>query len=160
MRLECKLVSGYEKKKTKLLAPFLQPAANPTPSAPPPDQARNGGGGGGGVSAGGGGGGGGDGEASRGEASEDGGGTTDSTRVSDSSGLNISVAGEPTDTRSASSNLIHAGHDRTRLYCFIATNLIIIHADNFYICHFLSPFSPLFASIYQLFATFCQLLSL
>ena len=31
--------------------------------------------------------------------SEDGGGTTDSTRVSDSSGLNISVAGEPTDTR-------------------------------------------------------------
>ena len=41
---------------------------------------------------------GGDGEG-RGDASEDGGGTTDSTRVSDSSGLNISVAGEPSDTR-------------------------------------------------------------
>ena len=92
---ESKLFAGYEKKKNKLLAPFLQPAANPTPSAPPPDEGR----GGGAVSAGGGG----DGEA-RGDASEDGGGTTDSTRVSDSSGLNISVAGEPSDTRSASHN--------------------------------------------------------
>ena len=45
----------------------------------------------------GGGGGGGDGEVR--DVSEDGGGTTDSTRVSDSSGLNISVAGEPSDTR-------------------------------------------------------------
>ena len=92
--------SGYEKKKNKLLAPFLQPAANPIPSAPPSDQARGGGGlggGVGGVGGGVGGGGGGDGEAR--DASEDGGGTTDSTRVSDSSGLNISVAGEPSDTR-------------------------------------------------------------
>ena len=87
-------LSGYEKKKNKLLAPFLQPAANPIPSAPPSDQAR---GGGGGVGGGVGGGGGGDGEVR--DASEDGGGTTDSTRVSDSSGLNISVAGEPSDTR-------------------------------------------------------------
>ena len=95
-------LSGYEKKKNKLLAPFLQPAANPIPSAPPSDQARGGGvggvgGGGGGGVGGGGGGGGGDGEVR--DASEDGGGTTDSTRVSDSSGLNISVAGEPSDTR-------------------------------------------------------------
>ena len=88
------LFSGYEKKKNKLLAPFLKPAANPTPSAPPPDQARGGGGAGAGA---GGAGGGGDSEVR--DVSEDGGGTTDSTRVSDSSGLNISVAGEPSDTR-------------------------------------------------------------
>ena len=93
-------VAGYEKKKNKLLAPFLKSAPKPTPSAPPSDQARSDGGGGVGAGVGGGGGGGGgggDGEVR--DVSEDGGGTTDSTRVSDSSGLNISVAGEPSDTR-------------------------------------------------------------
>ena len=94
--------AGYEKKKNKLLAPFLKPTP-PNPTTPAPSQQARGGAGGEG------GGGGGNGEVVvrdltrdqvvRDLLSEDGGGTTDSTRVSDSSGLNISVAGEPTDTR-------------------------------------------------------------
>ena len=90
--------AGYEKKKNKLLAPFLKPTP-PNPTTPAPSQQAR--------SSGGGEGGGGNGEVVRDltrdqvvrDLSEDGGGTTDSTRVSDSSGLNISVAGEPTDTR-------------------------------------------------------------
>ena len=83
--------AGYEKKKNKLLAPFLKPTP-PNPTTPAPSQQARGGAGGEG--------GGGNGEVVvRDLLSEDGGGTTDSTRVSDSSGLNISVAGEPTDTR-------------------------------------------------------------
>ena len=83
-------LSGYEKKKTKLLAPFLPASGPPTlggrvgpsgpptvggrvePSAPPAPQEAEGGGG---------------------ECSGD------SSRVSDSSGFNISMAGEPGDTR-------------------------------------------------------------
>ena len=84
--------AGYEKKKNKLLAPFLKPTP-PNPTTPAPSQQARGGAGGEG------GGGGGNGEVVVRDLSEDGGGTTDSTRVSDSSGLNISVAGEPTDTR-------------------------------------------------------------
>ena len=91
--------AGYEKKKNKLLAPFLKPTPPNLTTPAPSQQARSGGAGEGG--------GGGNGEVVRDltrdqvvrDLSEDGGGTTDSTRVSDSSGLNISVAGEPTDTR-------------------------------------------------------------